>query len=260
MCFHCLGPLHTHQMKITFAFLSPERLSSLTEKKECSAFWPPRPPKEAICQAVPEVAQSATGALDPDSGSGCSSSVCSESTILIEKSLAPQPNSPQLLALGNAVSVEVHAMSGQPVLRLTSLPGHVSVEDLLVRITSPHGYSPILLRRHGAHSGDCVLHDLGANLLSLICDDACALQLNVVWQPWLKRGEIVSVVHSFRPRTRCGTVKLDKGLQGTVAKTFDKDVPKGRINETWEEGDALICFGGRNLWVPHLHICNLARA
>merc|ERR1712113_638786 len=136
-------------------------------------------------------------------------------------------------------------------------------------LSPPCGHMPVLLRKPDSHECDAVLHDFEASLSSLVSNDENALQLTVVWQPWLKRGEIVSVVHSFPPRTRLGNTRLEKGEEGRVARIFEDEygsVAKGRCmnfededGDLWESGDALICFGGRNLWVPGLRICCLAR-
>jgi len=127
-------------------------------------------------------------------------------------------------------------------------------------LVPPAGCSPVLTGHPGTHAID-------ADLSTLLPNDrgpamTPSLLFNVVWQPWLQKGEKVVVAHQFRSRSNYQVVSLSEGLEGRVVKIYhnpqyDRGVVDGEW--IWEEGDALVAFAGRNHWVPRLSLCNLAR-
>lgn len=210
----------------------------------------------------------------PDSPSATQSQWCRDSEVDSEQSISSLSEEADVQfssCLGDnhaAVSVEVFTISGQLVFGPTELPGQYLLQDLLRMLKPPFGCSPILLRKSNtsdSDGSDGVLHNLDAILFDLVPDELISLQLTVVWQPWLQKGEVVSVAQDFQPRV--GHPALPKGLQGKVVKMYrPDDTGKATVlDNVWEEGDALISFSGEgglfiNKWVPRLHICNLARS
>jgi len=162
------------------------------------------------------------------------------------------------------VVIQVKTLSGSSVLGSHYLSTKAKVKTVLELLTPPEGCRAILLLGHVA------LYDEEAELATLALGGgrthgpparfSGALELVVVWEPALQKGEQVAVAHDFMSRTNYRSTMLLSGQVGTILKIHDAPgACRATSGHERETGDALVNFAGSNHWVSKQDLRKLRR-